>query len=136
MKNLAKHKTLLKTREYIVQAIFQLLFNSQNSETIIEQFLHEHKNKKFEEDFFSSTLKNIENKINDYENKLSDIGISNKNIDLIDKSILFYAFSEFDKSELDKPLIIDESVRLSKKFSSPEAYKFINAKLDKLLNPL
>jgi transcription termination factor NusB len=35
--------------------------------------------------------------------------------------------------ELDKPVIIDESLRLSKKFSSPESYKFINANLDKYL---
>jgi N utilization substance protein B len=30
-------------------------------------------------------------------------------------------------------VIIDESLRLSKKFSSPESYKFINANLDKYL---
>ena len=34
---------------------------------------------------------------------------------------------------LDRPVVIDESLRLSKKFSSPESYKFINASLDKYL---
>jgi N utilization substance protein B len=35
--------------------------------------------------------------------------------------------------DLDKPVIIDEALRLSKKFSNPESYKFINANLDKFL---
>jgi N utilization substance protein B len=35
--------------------------------------------------------------------------------------------------DLDKPVALDESVRLSKKFSSPSSYKFINASLDKFL---
>ena len=102
MKNLAKHKTLLKTREYIVQAIFQLLFNSQNSETIIEQFLHEHKNKKFEEDFFSSTLKNIENKIRDFETIES-------NIEYL-KELLSLAISENNEEYFDQ--LLEESKKI------------------------
>ena len=31
--------------------------------------------------------------------------------------------------ELDKPVVIDEALRLSKKFSSPDSYKFINVSL-------
>jgi len=31
-----------------------------------------------------------------------------------------------------RPVVIDECIRLTKKFSNPESYKFINASLDKL----
>jgi N utilization substance protein B len=34
---------------------------------------------------------------------------------------------------LDKPIVIDEALRLSKKFSNPDSFKFINANLDKFL---
>ena len=56
-----------------------------------------------------------------------------KVIELIDKSILYFAINEMLFGELDKPVAIDESLRLSKKFSSPDSYKFINASLDKFL---
>ena len=80
MKNLANFKVAVKTREYLIQAIFQMLFSDQKASQIINQFKNEHKNK-----------------------------------------------------NLDKLVFIEESLRLSKKFSSPESYKFINASLDKYL---
>ena len=38
--------------------------------------------------------------------------------------------------ELDKPVVIDEALRLSKKFSSQDSYKFINVSLDKFLKSI
>ena len=49
MKNLAKHKLAVKTREVIVQAIYQYLFENTPSKEILEQFKKEHKSKKVEE---------------------------------------------------------------------------------------
>ena len=53
-------------------------------------------------------------------------------MELIDKSILFYGIYELENKELPKEIAIDECIRLSRKFSSPDSYKFINAYLDKL----
>ena len=52
MKNLAKHKVAVRTREYIVQAIFQLLFNNESVDSIIKQFEDEHSGKKVDFSFF------------------------------------------------------------------------------------
>ena len=41
MKNLAKHKIAVKTREVLVQAIYQHLFEKTSSEEILEQFRKE-----------------------------------------------------------------------------------------------
>ena len=46
MKNLANFKIAVKTREYLIQAIFQMLFDDQKSVKIIKQFKSEHKTKK------------------------------------------------------------------------------------------
>ena len=46
---------------------------------------------------------------------------------------MYFAINEMITGNLDKLVVIDESLRLSKKFSSPESYKFINASLDKYL---
>ena len=82
---------------------------------------------------FSSSLKSIEKNKEKIEDTITSLDIKDSSIELIDKSILYFATNEMLFGELDKPVAIDESLRLSKKFSSPDSYKFINASLDKFL---
>ena len=133
MKNLANFKTQIRTREYLVQAIYQYFFNNQEVSDIIDQFKDEHKNKKVDFDKFSSSLESIKNNKSEFKEILDSLDVRDSNMDLIDKSILYFALNEMIYGDLDKLVIIDESLRLSKKFSSPESYKFINANLDKYL---
>ena len=133
MKNLANFKIQIRTREYLVQAIYQYFFNNQDISDIVEQFKDEHKNKKVDFDKFSSSLESIQKNKSEFKEILDSMNVKDSNMDLIDKSILYFALNEMIYGELDKPVIIDESLRLSKKFSSPESYKFINANLDKYL---
>ena len=133
MKNLANFKTQIRTREYLIQAIYQYFFNNQEISDIVNQFKDEHKNKKVDFDKFSSSLESIKNNKSEFKEILDSMNVKDSNMDLIDKSILYFALNEMIYGELDKPVIIDESLRLSKKFSSPESYKFINANLDKYL---
>ncbi|MGB0711239.1 MAG: transcription antitermination protein NusB [Gammaproteobacteria bacterium] len=133
MKNLANFKTQIKTRDYLVQAIYQYFFNNQDIGSIISQFKKEHENKKVDFPKFIKSLESIqsnEDKINDI---LISLGVKDSNMDLIDKSILYFALNEMIYGDLDKLVVIDEALRLSKKFSSPDSYKFINANLDKYL---
>ena len=133
MKNLANFKVVVRTREYLIQAIFQMLFDNQKASKIIKQFKEVHRTKKVDFKMFSSSIKSIEKNIKKIENAIDSLDIQNSNIELIDRSILYFAINEMLHGELDKLIIIDESIRLSKKFSNPEAYKFINAALDKFL---
>jgi N utilization substance protein B len=133
MKNLANFKIQIRTREYLIQAIYQYFFNNQEISDIVDQFKDEHKNKKVDFDKFSSSLESIKNNKSEFKEILDSMNVKDSNMDLIDKSILYFALNEMIYGELDKPVIIDESLRLSKKFSSPESYKFINANLDKYL---
>lgn len=133
MKNLANFKIQIRTREYLVQAIYQYFFNNQDISDIVDQFKDEHKNKKVDFDKFSSSLESIKNNKSKFKEILDSMNVKDSSMDLIDKSILYFALNEMIYGELDKPVIIDESLRLSKKFSSPESYKFINANLDKYL---
>ena len=133
MKNLANFKIQIRTREYLVQAIYQYFFNNQDISDIVDQFKDEHKNKKVDFDKFSSSLESIQKNKSEFKEILDSMNVKDSNMDLIDKSILYFALNEMKYGELDKPVIIDESLRLSKKFSSPESYKFINANLDKYL---
>ena len=133
MKNLSKFKIAVKTREYLVQAIYQMLFNKQKVSMIVKQFKNEHETKKVDFMMFSSSLKCIEKNKKEIEEILTSLEIKDTSLELIDKSILYFAINEMLYGDLDKPVALDESLRLSKKFSSPDSYKFINASLDKFL---
>ena len=136
MKNLTNFKVAVKTREYLIQAIFQMLFSDQKASQIINQFKNEHKNKKVDFTLFTNSLNSIQNNRRRIESILISLNIKDSNIEIIDKSIMYFAINEMIRGDLDKPVVIDESLRLSKKFSSPESYKFINASLDKYLKTI
>jgi N utilization substance protein B len=133
MKNLASHKVAIRSREYLVQAVYQLFFNEQDVEDIIDQFKDEHKNKKVDFELFSSSLKSIQENRSELKNILDCLGVNDPDMDLIDKAIFYFALNEMVFGVLDHPIVIDESIRLARKFSSPDSYKFINANLDKFL---
>ena len=136
MKNLANFKAAVRSREYLIQAIFQMLFDNQVASKIIVQFKKEHKSKKVDFELFSNSLLSIEENIKNIESIISKLDIKDSSIELIDKSILCFAINEMLFGELDKPVVIDEALRLSKKFSSPDSYKFINVSLDKFLKSI
>ena len=133
MKNLVNFKVAVKTRELLIQAIFQMLFSNQEVSKIINQFKNEHRNRKIDFDMFANSLNSIQDNIEKIESILISLNIKDSSIEIIDKSVLYFAINEMINGDLDKPVVIDESLRLSKKFSSPESYKFINASLDKYL---
>ena len=133
MKNLANFKIAVKTREYLIQAIFQMLFSNQEAAEIINQFKNEHRDKKVDFAMFTNSLNSIQDNRKKIESILTSLNIKDSNIEIIDKSVMYFAINEMITGNLDKLVVIDESLRLSKKFSSPESYKFINASLDKYL---
>ena len=136
MKNLVNFKVALKTREYLVQAIYQMFFNNQNPIEIIEQFKKEHELQKVDFENFSESLISINKYKEEFKKILIYLEIKDKDINLLDKSIIYFAINELKFGNLDPLVVIDEALRLSKKFSNPDSYKFINACLDKYIkNP-
>ena len=130
MKNLAKHKKNIQTREISVQAIYQLLFDSTISiKKIIKQFQEENSPKRVNFQMFSSYVQEIKIK-ESYLNAIFE-KLEINDIDLIDKAIIFLGIIELEQEKFPKEVTFDECIRLARKFSNPESYKFINACLDK-----
>ena len=130
MKNLAKHKKKIQTREISVQAIYQLLFDSTiSTKKIIKQFQEENSPKRVNFQMFSSYVQEIKNK-ESYLNAIFE-KLEINDTDLIDKAIIFLGIIELEQEKFPKEVTFDECIRLARKFSNPESYKFINACLDK-----
>ena len=130
MKNLAKHKKNIQTREISVQAIYQLLFDSTISiKKIIKQFQEENSPKRVNFQMFSSYVQEVKNK-ESYLNAIFE-KLEINDTDLINKAIIFLGIIELEQEKFPKEVTFDECIRLARKFSNPESYKFINACLDK-----
>jgi len=131
-KNLSKFKILVKTRECLIQAIYQLLMEGTSIEDLIDQFSKEHQSHKVDLIYFKIRLESLIKNL-DQINKMIQLNSSNnEGSQIIDQAIMYFAINENIMNELPKEIIIDESIRLSKKFSNENAYKFINAKLDQI----
>jgi len=56
-----------------------------------------------------------------------------KSIETMEENILLLSLAENELENTHKNILIDEAVRLSKKFGADNSYKFINATLEKIL---
>jgi len=117
----------------LVQAVYQLLFNDQDASEIFDQFAREHQDKKINLEVLGSKLQSIESNYNKINQAIDKTEFDISKIDLIDKAILYVAFEEILYGQLDHPVIIDEAIRLAKKFSNPDSFKFLNAIIDKYI---
>ena len=114
MKNLSKHKIAVKTREVLVQAIYQYLFDKTPSKEIFEQFKKEHQPEKVDFKRFKLCLDELikENEI--IEKTISKkMKIKENEIELIDKAILCLGIIEMNNEMAPRSVVIDECIRLS-----------------------
>ena len=138
------------SRECAFKIVFTTLFKNENvgenSDSIIdinaniniEEFSLEN-NLSSSEDFSfcnSLVIKTLENKkeINDILEK-NIVGYNYDRVFKVDKAILMIAICElkFMDEEGTIPVIINEAVELSKKYSSEKSYSFVNGVLSKIV---
>tara|TARA_Y100000590_G_scaffold306235_1_gene345483 strand:- start:2907 stop:3365 length:459 start_codon:yes stop_codon:yes gene_type:complete len=142
-------KNLDKTisRLAAIQSVFQSFFDNQKLEKVAKQFNNyrfnenfDNKNFKlsFEKNFYNKLILYIENfdlkyDINDYFSNYLTSKRPYSRLDIITKSILIVATSEILKNKtVNKKIIINDYVEITKSFMNKPEVSFINAILDKI----
>ena len=118
-----------KTREILLQALYQKEISDISNTNLINQFKKAYR--EFDITNVTEKLKGI-NKNNDSLNKsiADNSSIEIKSIGEIEISILRQSIFEIENSEIDYPIVINEAVKLAKKFGQEDSYRFINGVLD------
>lgn len=118
-----------KTREILLQALYQKEISDISNTNLINQFKKAYR--EFDISNVAEKLKGI-NKNNDSLNKsiADNSSIEIKSIGEIEISILRQSIFEIENSEIDYPIVINEAVKLAKKFGQEDSYRFINGVLD------
>ena len=137
MKNLSQHKEKVNARELLVQALYDYSFGHNEAKSIEESFRKDFTKTKVDYIFFRNTFNHITENIKKLKEtilesaELEVFGI--KSIETMEENILLIIMAENALDETPREILIDEGVRLSKKFCSENSYKFINATLEKIL---
>ena len=118
-----------KTREILLQALYQKEISDISNTNLINQFKKAYR--EFDISNVAEKLKGI-NKNNDSLNKniADNSSIEIKSIGEIEISILRQSIFEIENSDIDFPIVINEAVKLAKKFGQEDSYRFINGVLD------
>ena len=137
MKNLSQHKEKVNARELLVQALYEYSFGHNEAKSIEESFRKDFTKTKVDYIFFRNTFNHITEHIKQLkENILESVELEVfgiKSIEIMEENILLVIMAESALDETPREILIDEGVRLSKKFCSENSYKFINATLEKIL---
>ena len=137
MKNLSQHKEKVNARELLVQALYEYSFGHNEAKSIEESFRKDFTKTKVDYIFFRNTFNHITEHIKQLKENILEsaelevFGI--KSIETMEENILLIIMAENALDETPREILIDEGVRLSKKFCSENSYKFINATLEKIL---
>ena len=118
-----------KTREILLQALYQKEISNISNTNLITQFKKSYR--EFDISNVAERLKGID-KNNDALNKSITDNSSKeiKSIGEIEVSILRQSIFEIENSDIDYPIVINEAVKLAKKFGQEDSYRFINGVLD------
>ena len=137
MKNLSQHKEKVNARELLVQALYEYSFGYNEAKSIEESFRKNFTKTKVDYIFFRNTFNHITENIQQLKETILEsaefevFGI--KSIETMEENILLIIMAENALDQTPREILIDEGVRLSKKFCSENSYKFINATLEKIL---
>lgn len=87
-----------------------------------------------EADFVKTTINTFENNKNEIDSKISSnlIGWKIERLTTVDRNLLRMGISESYNND-QKAIIIDDIIRIAKKYGEEDSYKIINAVLDKVL---
>ena len=121
-----------KIRELVIQALYQKTISGDSNTKVLKELKQSQKGLNIEKvSQIVKDIKSLEQKFIEIIGKFSNIPPSR--IGEIELSILYLALYEISESKLDKPIIINEAIKLAKKFGQNSSHKFINAILDKAI---
>ena len=121
-----------KIRELVIQSLYQKTISGDSNTKVLKELKQTQKNLNTDKvGQIVKDIKNLEQEFLETITKFSNIPSSR--IGEVELSILYLALYEISLSQLDKPIIINEAIKLAKKFGQNSSHKFINAILDKAI---
>lgn len=118
-----------RSRDKVLQTLYELELSGEDLKDVLKNHPSE-KSNAFYKDMLKGVLDNQENIDEIIQNNLDR---PFKQLDVIEKNAIRIGLFELMNKELDAAIVINESIRMTKKYGSVEGYKLVNAVLDKII---
>ena len=119
----------VRSRDKVLQSLYEIDLGGSDAKEIL-------KDKEIQKRYphFKDLLIGVTESMSNLDNLLQQLMDRDLlGLDPIERNALRLAIYEMLNSDLDKPIIINESIRLTKKYGSVDGHKYVNAVLDKAL---
>ena len=118
-----------RSRDKVLQTLYELELSGEDLKDVLKNHPSE-KSNAFYKDMLKGVLDNQENIDEIIQNNLDR---PFQQLDVIEKNAIRIGLFELMNKELDAAIVINESIRMTKKYGSVEGYKLVNAVLDKFI---
>ena len=126
----SKEKTSpVRSRDKVLQSLYEIDLGGSNAKEILKDKEMQKRYPHFK-DLLIGVTESMPN-LDSLLQQLMDRDLLG--LDPIERNALRLAIYEMLNSDLDKPIIINESIRLTKKYGAVDGHKYVNAVLDKAL---
>ena len=119
----------VRSRDKVLQSLYEIDLGGSDAKEIL-------KDKEMQRRYphFKDLLIGVTESMSNLDNLLQQLMDRDLlGLDPIERNALRLAIYEMLNSDLDKPIIINESIRLTKKYGAVDGHKYVNAVLDKAL---
>ena len=124
-----KNTSPVRSRDKVLQSLYEIELGGSTAEEILEDKIIQ-KNYPHFKDLLIGVTESI-SELDGLLQKIMERDLSG--LDPIERNALRLAIYEMLHSDLDKPIIINESIRLTKKYGAVDGHKYVNAVLDKAI---
>ena len=125
----AKTTSPTRSRDKVLQTLYELELGGEELKEVLKNYSSEKSNK-----FYKEILQGVSKNLEGFDETIQDhVDRPIQQLDVIEKNILRISLYELKKKELDSSIIINEAIRMAKKYGSVEGYKLVNAVLDKII---
>ena len=123
-----KNTSPVRSRDKVIQSLYEIELSGTDVKEILKDLSLQSRYPHYKD-----LLLGVINSIEDIDNKLSEF-MERKlsSLDPIERNALRLATYEMLFTKTDVPIIINESIRLTKKYGSSDGHKYVNALLDKI----
>jgi transcription antitermination factor NusB len=131
-----------RAREFALQILYQMDITRDSQDISLENFWQAHSEEKVDEDlkkFTTELVKGVAQNLVEIDKKISQYATNwqLKRMAVVDRNILrMGSFELVFRQDIPPKVSINEAVEIAKKYSGPEAGKFVNAILDKIKEEL
>ena len=127
-----------RSRRLALQALYQWQVTGDDLGEIINHFLTENRDRKFEVDYFRDLVHGVPARLDELDGALKDhLDRPVEEVDLVERALLRLGTYELlAHPEVPYRVVINEAVELAKTFGAEQSHRYINGVLDKVARQL